>query len=111
MEVAEHAELPSHIAIGLQDQATQVVDEFMIDAQLRLAHEGNLIPVDAPLDERVEVIKTAAMPVIPATEQRTLSEEEKDLRRAEIYAWQQRRRKFSRPILRFDTIHFPTRRD
>lgn len=108
-----HGDLPDHIAIGFQDQTAKVVDDFMIDAQLRLAHNshgGEALSLDLPIEDRVEIIKTALMPAQPKAEDVELTFEQKEQRRAEIFAWQERRRRFSRPILRFDAIGYPRNR-
>lgn len=102
--------LPDHITIGLHDEASQVVDEFIVDAHLRIVHENETIPADATIEEKLEIIKTAMKPDAKPSARPELTEEQKELRRADIYASQQRRRQFSRPILRFDTIHYPRQR-
>lgn len=103
--------LPDHITIGLHDEASQVVDEFIVDAHLRIVHENESIPADASIEEKLEIIKTAMKPDARPPVHPKMTEEQKEFRRAEIYAREQRRRQFGRPILRFDTIHYPHQRD
>lgn len=111
--------LPDHMAIGLRDETTQIIDGYVVAAAERIdeaiveriddigdVEELEAIATEMILDEVVERLSEA----LDDEEAVDAEEMRRHLRRRQIMAEQEHKRRFARPILSYASIVYPPKR-
>lgn len=99
----ENQQLPNHIMFGIHDGVDQSIDEYVLDAQVRLEEKRAVEEVEVDAFEKV----SEALQDLPMTSGLDAMLIERYQRRQQIISGQQRRRQFGRPILSLAVLYPP----